>query len=159
MFCSKCGTQNDDNNLKCSKCGNIFQQMPQSTISTKRKKIVRIVLVTIGVMLFLMAILIFASIFIVPITSYRDRSYDSAAQDTLRKASTTQEAFFIDNTSFADSLVKLVGANYGLSINEGVTLQIISAGKDQYHMIAFHEKGSKKYHLIGPGGIIEEYQE
>lgn len=32
MFCTKCGTQNDDNAFKCIKCGNILQhaEIPQA---------------------------------------------------------------------------------------------------------------------------------
>ena len=31
MYCPKCGSQNDDNAMKCVKCGNILQQIDQST--------------------------------------------------------------------------------------------------------------------------------
>jgi len=28
MFCRQCGTQNDDNNYKCTNCGQVIQQSP-----------------------------------------------------------------------------------------------------------------------------------
>jgi len=86
-------------------------------------------------------------------------TYNNVAQAHLRNAAMAQEAYYVDNNTYCDSVEKLEGDKYDLHISEGVILQIISAGKDQYHMIAFHEKGSKKYHLIGPGGIVEEYRE
>ncbi len=86
-------------------------------------------------------------------------AYNTVAQRNLMDAAVAQEAYWIDNKKYTDSLDNLLGSQYGLYIDKGVTLKIISAGKDQYHIIAFHEKGDKKYQIIGPGGIIEEYQE
>jgi len=33
MFCPKCGTQNDDNNYRCTKCGQIIQNVPQASVT------------------------------------------------------------------------------------------------------------------------------
>ena len=60
-------------------------------------------------------------------------------------AAVAQEAYWIDNKTFTDSLDKLVGSQYGLYIDKGVALKIVSAGKDQYDIVAFHEKGDKSY--------------
>jgi len=84
-------------------------------------------------------------------------SGDDLAQSNLRNAVVAQEAYWVDNQTYTDSLDKLVGTQYGLNIDKGVTLRIISAGKDQYHMIAFDKQGNKKYQINGPGGKIEEY--
>ncbi|MBN2060127.1 MAG: ankyrin repeat domain-containing protein [Deltaproteobacteria bacterium] len=82
-------------------------------------------------------------------------AYNTVTQRNLMDAAVAQEAYWIDNKTYADSLDNLLGSQYGLYIDKGVILQIISAGKDQYHITAFHEKGDKKYQVIGPGGIIE----
>ena len=84
-------------------------------------------------------------------------AYNSVARRNLMDAAVAQEAYWIDNKTYTDSLDKSAGSQYGLYIDKGVTLKIISAGKDHYQMIAFHEKGDKKYQISGPGGIIEEY--
>lgn len=76
----------------------------------------------------------------------------------LRNAAYAQEGYWVDNQTYTDSIEKLEGA-YGLHINEGLTLRIISADKDQYHMIASHEQGDKMYQINGPGGYVEEYSE
>ncbi len=102
---------------------------------------------------------ILAAITIPQFSAYRTRSYNSAAQADLRNAATAQEAYYVDNSTYTDSIENLEGAKYGLFISQGVTVQIISAGKDHYQMIAFHESGNKKYQLTGPGGTLEEYLE
>jgi ankyrin repeat protein len=84
-------------------------------------------------------------------------SGDDLAQSNLRIAATAQEAYWVDHETYTDSLDKLVGSQYGLYIDKGVTLQIISADKDHYQMIAFDKQGDKKYQINGPGGRIEEY--
>jgi ankyrin repeat protein len=84
-------------------------------------------------------------------------AYNTVAQRNLMSAAIAQEAYWIDNKTYTDSLDRLAGSQYGLYIDKGVTIQIISVVKDQYHMIAFHEKGDKKYQLTGPRGRIEQY--
>jgi len=82
------------------------------------------------------------------------RSYNAAAQADLRNAMIAQEAYYVDNITYTDSLENLLGSNYGLIISEGVTLQIISGDKRGYTMVSFHKNGDKKYQIKGPGGII-----
>ncbi len=160
MYCPKCGTQNDDNNFRCIKCGTIIQQIPHATTPVKASGTIGVVLAIIaGVMLFIAIIGILAAIAIPQFSAYRTRSYNSAAQADLRNAATAQEAYYIDNVTYTDSIEDLAGSFYGLYISEGVTVEIISANEDHYHIIAFHEAGNKKYEIIGPGGTIEEYQE
>jgi ankyrin repeat protein len=84
---------------------------------------------------------------------------NNLAKDILMTASTVQEAYYVDNSTYCDSVKKLEEDIYGLDIYKGVTLQIISADKDHYQMIAFHEQGNKKYQISGPGGKIEEYMQ
>jgi type IV pilus assembly protein PilA len=160
MYCPRCGTQNDDNNFKCIKCGTIIQQIPYRTVPVKTNGTIAIVIsVCVGVMLFIAIVGILAAIAIPQFYAYRTRSYNSAAQADLRNAATAQEAYYVDNSAYTDSIEELVGVNYGFLINEGVTVQIISADRHHYNMIAFHKGGDRKYQIIGPGGTIEAYSE
>lgn len=92
-------------------------------------------------------------------SSERAKSLDSIAQSDLRNAATAQEAYYVDNEAYADSIEKLTGKNrhgysYGLIISDGVTIKIISADKEHYHMISYHEKGENKYEVKGPRGRV-----
>ena len=115
--------------------------------------------VAFGSGVFYLIIALMAAIAIPQFAAYRVRSYDSAAKVDLWNAATAQEAYHADNQKYTASLDDLVGTNYGLSINQDVTLEIIHADEDSYHMIAFHTKGSKKFQIKGPGGTLEVYQE
>ncbi len=158
MYCPKCGTQNDDNAFKCIRCGTIIQEIPGRPVTVKKSNIAVIVLAVVGAFLGIIVIIgILAAIAIPQFSAYRTRSYNSAAQADLRNAATAQEAYYVDNSTYTDSIENLEGAKYGLFISQGVTVQIISAGKDHYQMIAFHDQGNKKYQLTGPGGTLEEY--
>jgi len=160
MYCPKCGTQNDDNNFRCVKCGTIIQQIPHAITPVKANGTAAIVVAIIaGVFVFIAVIGILAAIAIPQFAAYRTRSYNAAAQADLRNAATAQEAYYIDNVTYTDSIKDLAGSFYGLYISEGVTVEIISADENYYHMIASHEAGNKKYEITGPGGTIEEYPE
>ena len=94
----------------------------------------------------------------------RAKSPDSVAQSDLRNAATAQEAYYVDNDSYTDSIEKLTGKNghgygYGLIISDGVTLKIISADKEHYHIVSYHEKGENKYEYRGPGGVVKTISE
>lgn len=97
-------------------------------------------------------------------SSKRAKSPDSVAQSDLRNAATAQEAYYVDHDSYTDSIEKLTGKNglasgYGLIISDGITLRIISAGKEHYHIISYHEKGDNKYEFRGPGGRVKTISE
>ena len=82
--------------------------------------------------------------------------YNSAARANLRNAMTAQEAYFVDNETYTESIEKLIGPQYGLFPYKGVTIRVISADKNHYLMEAFHEKGDFRYVIEGPGGISQE---
>lgn len=84
------------------------------------------------------------------------RSFNSAAKADLMNATTTQEAYHAEYSTYTNSIEKLTGGVYGLSIREGVTLYVVSASENDYMMEAFHEKGNKKYIINGPRGTIRE---
>jgi hypothetical protein len=78
------------------------------------------------------------------------------AKADLRNAATAQEAYFVDNLTYADSIDKLVGSEYGLSLRNGVTVVVLRADKNSYGMTSFHERGKKRYTVVGPDGEIQE---
>ena len=82
-------------------------------------------------------------------------SVDDLVKTILRNAATAQEAYRVDNKTYSDSIDKLE-ENYGLHIYQDITLQIISADENRFHIIAFYKQGNKKYQIRGPGGRIEE---
>lgn len=108
-----------------------------------------------SVVLYVAFIGILSAIAIPQFAAYRTRSYNASAQADLRNAATAQEAYYVDNSTYCDSIDELVGSDYGLYISEGVTVQIIFAAEEYYSMIAFHEQGDRKYQITGPGGTIE----
>jgi len=81
--------------------------------------------------------------------------HDSEAMYDLRNACTAQEAYYVDNERYADSINKLIGV-YGLYRSKDVTVRVIAADGNHYVMGAFHKKGKKKYIVEGPGGTIRE---
>ena len=162
MYCQKCGTLNDDNAFRCIKCNHIVHQLPPR-VPVRQNNTLGVVFAVIGGIVgffVLIAIIgILAAIAIPQFSAYRTRAYNSAAQDDLRNAIAAQEAYYLDNAAYTDSIKELSAANYGLSISQGVTIEIISAGKEKYHMIAFHNNGNEKYHTTGPNGTVEVYLE
>ena len=86
---------------------------------------------------------------------YRARSYNAAAQLELSNAALAQNVYFEYNEIYADSIDKLIGTKYGLLLNEGVEITVLRADKDSYEMASFHERGKKRYTLVGPHGTVE----
>ena len=98
---------------------------------------------------------ILAAIAIPQFAAYRTRSYNSAAQADLRNAATAQEAFFVDNQRYCNTISLLAGDTYGFYTSENVTVTITAADADSYTMQARHSSGDTTYTLAGPGGSIQ----
>ena len=116
------------------------------TVPISGKKLIRIWLIIFGVL--------FSSIFIYDnFKAYQTRSYNSAAQADLRNAATAQEAYYVDESTYGDSVTDLTGASYGFYQSGNVT--IATAGDtDDYTITAYHGSGDKTYCLTGPGGSV-----
>jgi type IV pilus assembly protein PilA len=114
----------------------------------------------IELMIVIAIIGILAAIAIPQFSAYRQRSYNSAAQADLRNAATAQEAYFVDNATYAGSSTALIGATYGLYIStvggKRVSFSISAADQNEYTMEAYHQAGSVSYQIEGPGGSVEQ---
>lgn len=108
----------------------------------------------------LMAIVgILAAISIPGYAPYKTKSYNASALADLMNAVTAQEAYYVDTKTYADSIERLTGSTYGLYVSENVKVLVLSANKSNYVMVAFHEKGNKRYVIKGPDGKITEVPE
>jgi hypothetical protein len=87
---------------------------------------------------------------------HRSNNYKVSAKADLRNAVTAQEAYYVDFQTYADSLDKLLGPEYGLYLSNGVTVVVLRADSNSYEMTSFHEREKKRYTLVGPDGEIQE---
>jgi len=109
----------------------------------------------IELMIVIAIIGILAAIAIPQFSAYRQRSYNAAAQADLRNATTAQEAYFVDWSTYTGEDDALIGGTYGLFLSNDVTLTMGSADNTSYTMSARHSAGNKTYEISGPGGTIE----
>ncbi|RPI76657.1 MAG: hypothetical protein EHM45_12280 [Desulfobacteraceae bacterium] len=75
MFCSKCGSQNEDNAFKCAGCGTIIQVVPPPIVTVKKSNvpmIILIVVLAIPVVAFVAGLI--AAIAIPQYNAYRNRA-------------------------------------------------------------------------------------
>ena len=105
----------------------------------------------IELMIVIAIIGILAAIAIPQFSAYRKRSYNSAAQSDVRNIATAQEAYYVDNSTYANA--SLTGATYGYMQSGNVTFGN-TGGPSNYTITAFHTAGDKTYSLSGPGGVI-----
>lgn len=106
----------------------------------------------IELMIVIAIIGILAAIAIPQFSAYRTRSYNAAAMADLRSAATAQEAYQVDNQTYANSLTDLT-VSYGLITSNNVEL-VISGSPGGYTITSYHSSGDKTYTVTGPGGMI-----
>jgi prepilin-type N-terminal cleavage/methylation domain-containing protein len=109
----------------------------------------------IELMIVIAIIGILAAIAIPQFSAYRTRSFNSAAQADLRNLATVQEAYFVENQRYCNTVGLLVGATYGFFTSPNVSAIINSATVTFYNILARHSAGDRTYSLRGPGGTIQ----
>ena len=107
----------------------------------------------IELMIVIAIIGILAAIAIPQFSAYRKRSYNSSAQSDVRNIATAQEAYYVDESTYATSIGSLSGTTYGYMQSGNVTAGV-SGNADNYTITAYHSSGDKTYSLSGPGGTI-----
>jgi type IV pilus assembly protein PilA len=110
----------------------------------------------IELMIVIAIIGILAAIAIPQFSAYRKRSYNAAAEADLRNAATAQEAYYVDNSSYATAgeVGAISGASYGLYTTQDVDLAIVAGNTEGYTMTSKHKSGDKTYYVAGPGGSV-----
>jgi prepilin-type N-terminal cleavage/methylation domain-containing protein len=108
----------------------------------------------IEVMIVVAIIAILAAIAIPQLSIYRTKSYNTAAVSDLKNAAIAQEAYYVDNRQYTNSIANLTANPYNLSITQSVTVEVASATNQAYFMTAYHSAGNMTYTLSGPGGAI-----
>ena len=109
----------------------------------------------IELMIVIAIIGILAAIAIPQFSAYRTRSYNAGANADLRNAATAQEAYYVDESTYTNTVSLLEGASYGLYTTENVSIGIEDADTSGYTMTSFHSSGDKTYSLSGPGGSVD----
>lgn len=99
-------------------------------------------------------IAILASIAIPQLSAHRTRSFNTTAVSDLKNAAIAQEAYYVDNRQYTNSIANLTANPYNLPITQSVTVGVSSATNLAYIMTAYHSAGNITYTLSGPGGAI-----
>ena len=96
---------------------------------------------------------ILAAIAIPQFGAYKKRSYNSAAQSDVRNIATSQEAYFVDEARYCNTLGNLSSTSYGYYQSGNVTVTV-SGNMNNYTITGYHGSGDKTYTLAGPGGTV-----
>jgi len=108
----------------------------------------------IELMIVVAIIAILAAIAIPQLSVHRTKSYNTAAVSDLKNAAIAQEAYYVDNRLYTNSITNLITNPYNLYISQGVNMAVSSATNEAYLMTAHHSAGNRTYTLSGPGGSI-----
>ncbi len=107
----------------------------------------------IELMIVIAIIGILAAIAIPQFSAYRTKSYNSAAQSDVRNLATAQEAYYVDNSTYASNYTRLTGTEYGYMQSKNVDVTV-TGNNTAYTIIGKNSNGNKTYTLKGPGGSI-----
>ena len=108
----------------------------------------------IEVMIVVAIIAVLAAIAIPQLSAHRTKSYNTAAVSDLKNAAIAQEAYYVDNRRYTNSIGNLTTTPYNLYISQGVNMAVSSADNEAYLMTAYHSAGNTTYTLSGPGGTL-----
>ncbi len=108
----------------------------------------------IELMIVIAIIGILAAIAIPQFSAYRKRSYNASANADLRNAATAQEAWYVDNARYCNTITLLTGT-YGLYTSKDVVFLNTAGDQFSYHMESYHTSGDRTYTIQGPGGSVQ----
>jgi prepilin-type N-terminal cleavage/methylation domain-containing protein len=108
----------------------------------------------IELMIVIAIIGILAAIAIPQFSAYRTRAHNSAANADIRNACTAQEAYYVDEQTYANALGLITGSAYGLYTSENVVFSTVSGDANGYTMQSYHNSGNKTWSVAGPGGSV-----
>ncbi len=108
----------------------------------------------IELMIVIAIIGILAAIAIPQFSAYRTKSYNSAAQSDVRNLATAQEAYYVDNSKYANNYTRLTGTEYGYMQSNDVAVTV-DGNKSVYTITGYNTSGNKTYTLEGPGGTVK----
>jgi type IV pilus assembly protein PilA len=97
---------------------------------------------------------VLAAIAIPQLSAYRIRAYNKAAVSDLKNAAIVQEAYYVENRRYSNSLTNLTNPPFNLFLSPGVDFPTVSADENGYTMVAYHPSGDVTYTASGPGGAI-----
>lgn len=166
MVCPKCGFEQEQSEV-CLRCGIFIEKYKKKendlnksdTSEVKRtsaednhssagkRVLIEIIILFFGVSAFLLY-----GIYL-PLQKNR---FDRYALYDLRNATIVQEAYFMEHQRYADSIDELLGKEYGLFLDQGTVVKVLSADKDHYEMEAFHSKGNIIFSITELDGAIKE---
>ncbi len=105
-------------------------------------------------LIIIMAIIgVLVTIAIPQFASYRIRGFDADTMSVLRTSALSQEAYYVDNSSYTSDVFVLLN-KYNLETGEVMITQPMVVGWDSYHIEAKHPASPNRYELNGPGGTI-----
>lgn len=87
---------------------------------------------------------ILAAIAIPQFAAYRQRGFDARAESDLRNGATVEEAYYVDNESYFTCAGCTTNAQPGLTVSDGVTLNLTASAGDYFTGDATHSNGSGK---------------
>jgi Tfp pilus assembly protein PilE/ribosomal protein L40E len=140
MYCPKCGTQNDANAYKCTKCGIVIQQL----VAKKKTNTAIIVLVIAGIALVFFAVVgILAAIAIPAYLDFQVKARNAMARTEITNACHAAAAFFIDNPDKTITLTAL--KEQGVATNTDVEVSIENGTMNNLSIHARRKKGNRVY--------------
>jgi len=107
----------------------------------------------IELMIVIAIIGILAAIAIPQFGAYKKRSFNTAAQTDVRNIATSQEAYFVDEATYCNTLGNLSGTSYGYYQSGNVTVTV-GGDMNNYTVTGYHGSGDQTYTLAGPGGTV-----